>query len=318
MNDFIPFARDEATLCGHLYGLPIFTDCCLLMWRKDIFKEVGLDPEQPPTSLEEMMECVEKVTKRRSDGSLERIGIYPHYLHYGWAYHWIGTPSKPEGVNFWDFEKETAACDDPRIVECAEWMQDVAETYNVDMVDSFREAWGGGETDAFGMGQQAMSRKGDWMIKTYERYFPEMDYGVARMPIPSEYGGVSNSSCGGGWGMVIPVGAKQQDAAWEVSAYITSEEGMEFYCRNNRQIPVRKSVAEKEFNREEPHHVPYMDVLPDLWCRPPIPAGQVLWTEILGAGDLILHGKDAKTALKDVNKRVNEAMEDFNCDQLKV
>lgn len=316
-DDFMPILADEASLCGKLYAIGIFTDCCLLHWNKDIFKEVGLDPEQPPTNLAELMEANEKVTKRRPDGSLERMGVYPSYLNYGWAYHWIGTPQKPEGKNFWDFDKNTAACDDPRIVECAEWMQDMAEFYGIDMVDAFREGFGGGETDPFGMGQQAMARKGDWMIQTYDRYFPELDYGVAKVPIPQEYGGESQSSCGGGWCMVIPVGAKHQDAAWEFSAYVGGPEGMETYCRIKHQIPVLKSVAEKEFNYQEPHHVPYMEVLPNLWGRPAIAAGQVMWTEVLGAGDMILHGQDPKEALQEVNKKVNEAMADFDCSQLK-
>ena len=116
--------------------------------------------------------------------------------------------------------------------------------------------------------------------------------------------------------MVIPVGAKHQDAAWEFCAYVGGPEGMETYCSIKHQIPVLKSVAEKEFNYENPLHRPYMEALPNLWCRPAIPAGQVLWTEVVAASDLILHGKDATEALQDVNKKVNKAMADFSCSQL--
>ncbi len=314
LDDFIEFSKRESTLCDKYYALPIFTDCCLLFWRKEDFEEVGLDPDQPPQNREELDEFADMLTKKRSDGSFERMGLIPDGIHYGWAYHYLGTPLDPKGVNFWDFDKQTAACDDPQIVECVKWMKSYYDKYDVDLISSFREGFGGNETDPFGMGLVSMQRNGDWMLSTYRRYFPDLEIGTARVPIP---GGLSDSSCGGGWCMVIPTGSPHPDAAWELSKYVTSPEGMGFYCEEKSQIPVRKSVAELPFNREDPLHVPWMDVLPGLWNRPAIPAGQVLWTEINAAEDRIQHDQaGVEEALQDVNTKVNEAMAEFDCSQL--
>lgn len=317
LDDFVEFAKRESTLCDKYYALPIFTDCCLLWWRKDHFRDVGLDPDRPPQNREELDEYSDLLTKRRDDGSYERMGLIPDGIHYGWAYHYIGTPSDPKGVNFWDFDKQTAACDDPQIVECVKWMKTYYDKYDVDLVSSFREGFGGGETDPFGMGLVSMQRNGDWMFGTYNRYFPELEYGTSLVPIP---GGLSESSCGGGWCMVIPNGASSPDAAWELSKYFTNPEGMAYYCEHDPHLPVRQSVAEMPFNEEiypGDLHDPWIEALPNLWNRPAIPAGQVLWTEINAAEDRIQHGQAGVVeALQDVNTKVNEAMAEFSCSQL--
>ncbi|MGI6368773.1 MAG: ABC transporter substrate-binding protein [Anaerolineae bacterium] len=313
-EDFIPLAINEATLCGKMYALAIFTDCTQFFWRKDHFREVGLDPDRPPQNRDEMDEYAELLTKRRPDGSYERLGLIPRGIHYGWAYCYLGTPTKPLGQNFWNFETNKAACDDPAIVECVKWMKSYSDKYDVEMVDAFRSGFGGNETDPFGLGLVSMQRNGDWMLSTYDRYFPDIEFGTARVPIP---GGLSESACGGGWAMVIPKGSPNPDAAWELSNYITSKDGMEFYCKNKKQLPVRKSVLELPFNVEDPRHIPWVETTPNLWNRPAIPAGQVLWTEINTAEDQIIHNQlSVEDALAEVNKKVDAAMASFDCSTL--
>ncbi len=314
-EDFIPLAINEATLCGKMYSLAIFTDSTQFFWRKDHFREAGLDPERPPQNRDEMDEYAEILTKKRSDGSYERLGLIPRGIHYGWAYTYLGTPLKPLGQNFWNFETNKAACDDPRIVECVKWMKSYSDKYDVEMVDAFRSGFGGDATDPFGLGLVSMQRNGDWMLSTYDRYFPDLEFGTSRVPIPE---GLSESSCGGGWAMVIPVGSPHPDEAWELSNYITSKEGMEYYCKNKKQLPVRKSVLALPFNVEDPRHIPWVETTPNLWNRPAIPAGQVLWTEINTAEDQIIHNQmSVEDALAEVNKKVDAAMASFDCSTLK-
>jgi multiple sugar transport system substrate-binding protein len=311
LDDFIQLAKDESTHCGKMYSLGIFTDCTMFFWRKDHFREVGLDPERPPQNLAELDEYAELLTTRRSDGSYERMGLIPRGYHYGWAYPWLGRPSAPLGINFWDFDNNKAACDDPRIVECVTWMQSYAEKYDVELVDSFRTGFGGGETDPFGLGLVSMQRNGDWMLSTYDRFFPDLDFGTARIPVPE---GLSESSCGGGWGTIIPTGCKHPDEVWEWIKVANSVEGMALYCELKKQLPLRKSVAEMPFNYADPRHHPWMEVLPNLWNRPAIAAGQVLWSEIVAIEDRIRHGEvGVAEGLREVNGKVDAAMADFSC-----
>src|SRR5690606_2811900 len=51
----------------------------LLFWNKAHFREVGLDPEKPPTTWSEFVEYAEALTKKSGD-TIERVGALFWYL----------------------------------------------------------------------------------------------------------------------------------------------------------------------------------------------------------------------------------------------
>ena len=46
--------RAVATWEDRLYGVPLYADVSLLFWNKELFRQAGLDPETPPTNLQEL------------------------------------------------------------------------------------------------------------------------------------------------------------------------------------------------------------------------------------------------------------------------
>ena len=60
---------------GKLWGMPFSAGMGLLYYNKLIFREVGLDPEQPPRDLEEVRQYSEKILKRDAAGNVVRSGI---------------------------------------------------------------------------------------------------------------------------------------------------------------------------------------------------------------------------------------------------
>jgi len=65
-------------LDGKLYGMGWGIDVTGLMWNKDIFTEVGLDPETSPKSWEEVASFAEKLTKAEGQ-NLARAGFIPDF-----------------------------------------------------------------------------------------------------------------------------------------------------------------------------------------------------------------------------------------------
>ena len=47
---------DKSKVDGTLYGVPMQYNLQYLYYNKDLFEEAGLDPEQPPTTMEELAE----------------------------------------------------------------------------------------------------------------------------------------------------------------------------------------------------------------------------------------------------------------------
>ncbi|WP_406049200.1 extracellular solute-binding protein [Kribbella sp. NBC_00889] len=64
-----------ATYDGKLYGYPLVADARAVALRKSAFREAGLDPDKPPTSLTEIKAAAEKLTKRDKDGNITRSGF---------------------------------------------------------------------------------------------------------------------------------------------------------------------------------------------------------------------------------------------------
>jgi multiple sugar transport system substrate-binding protein len=71
---------------GKLYGIPLMLDARFGIYRKSMFEEAGLDPEQPPTSWDELREYAIQLTVRDADGNLERAGLdlFAHDLRQIW------------------------------------------------------------------------------------------------------------------------------------------------------------------------------------------------------------------------------------------
>lgn len=62
MSDFIPGLLSSTTYDGALVSIPAGRSMPILYYNKEHFKEVGLDPESPPATLEELKEYAERLT----------------------------------------------------------------------------------------------------------------------------------------------------------------------------------------------------------------------------------------------------------------
>ena len=96
---------------GKVYGIPFQRSTPVLYYNKDLFKEVGLNPEQSPKTWAEMVDMAKKLTK--PDGSRWGVEIpsdgFPYWLFQGMA---IGN-----GKNFVDDTGTKTLFNDPAVVQ---------------------------------------------------------------------------------------------------------------------------------------------------------------------------------------------------------
>ncbi|AOS63545.1 ABC transporter substrate-binding protein [Actinoalloteichus hymeniacidonis] len=62
LDELAPAHLDAATADGAQYAVPHTLDLSLIFYNKVLYREAGLDPERPPTSLPEMMEHAEAIS----------------------------------------------------------------------------------------------------------------------------------------------------------------------------------------------------------------------------------------------------------------
>jgi sn-glycerol 3-phosphate transport system substrate-binding protein len=84
LSDFAPAAIAYFTVDNTLYAMPCGLAVPLMYYNKIPFREVGLDPEQPPKDLDEARAASEKLVQRDSAGNVTRFGfaleIHPWYV----------------------------------------------------------------------------------------------------------------------------------------------------------------------------------------------------------------------------------------------
>ncbi len=308
-DQYFDFAWNEATYKGGIYALPLDTDTRALWYNKEIFEEVGLDPEAPPTTTEELRTLTEALTVRNASGAITRYGINPLY-DQAWLYTW-GFAFRGE---FQDPETKRITFAHPNNIAAMEFVKAFVEEIGVEDVDAMLAACSGGGCDGpndyFWTGQSAMVCSGDWKVAQQKRYKPDTAYGVVPMPGPD--GPAPHASWAGGWSWCIPQGWEDVATAFDALYFLCGPVGQEKYNKDTYHIPTVKSVAEDPYFYEDPLHAVFMELLPVSHSRPPIPFGSKLWDlQVRAFRDEIPHGlKTPEQALTDIDNEINKDLEE--------
>ena len=306
---YFDFAWEETVYKGGVYALSFDTDTRALWYNKDIMAEAGVDPESPPTNLEELRQATEALTIRDDNGIVDRYGFNPIY-DQAWLYTW--------GFGFGgEFQDDTGRITfaHEKNIEAMEFVKAFVEEIGVEDVDAMLAACAGGncsgENDYFWTGQSAMTCSGNWKVAQHHRYKPDTNYGVVPMPGPD--GPAPHASWAGGWSWAIPTGFENVGAAFDACFFLCGDEGQLKYNKDTFHIPTIKSAAEDPFFREDPLHAVFMDLLPVSHARPPIPLGSKLWDlQVKAFRDEIPHGlKTPEQALLDIDEEINTGLEEI-------
>jgi len=67
LASFYPAFMRNGQIDGHTWGVPFQRSTVVMFWNKDIFRDIGIDPEHAPATWEEHAAIAEKATKREAD-----------------------------------------------------------------------------------------------------------------------------------------------------------------------------------------------------------------------------------------------------------
>jgi len=308
-KDYYNFAWQEASLNGKLYAIPTSTDVRILYWNKDHFKDAGLDTEKAPATIQELDDAVAKLTKK--DGNrYARIGFIP-WLGQGWlyTYGWLW------GGSFYDDKTGQVTTSDPKIVDAANWYGGYGKKYAIGDVDAFQASFGSNAQDPFLVGLVSMEVSTNGTVNNIKQYKPDMNYGLAVLPMAPNQ--TQTSTWSGGWSNVVPNGVKNVDTAWSFIKYMGSSQGQLTWAKNSKGAFLPTSIeAGKDPFFPQANGAAWdlvQKLLPISHWRPVIPEGNELWNDLADAGDQIRHQKsDAKTILSGIDGKVNDLLKKDN------
>jgi multiple sugar transport system substrate-binding protein len=238
--------RDLATYNGKLYGTGFTPDVSILLYNKGLFKQAGLDPEKPPTTLAELQDYATKIRALGPD-------IYGYYFSGscgGCNIFTVAPMMWGSGTHLLPANGDDKALDGPGIKEVLQMFQNM---WKAGVVPESAQADTGANFQAvFETGKIGMQGSGGFAIAALKDKHPEIDFGIAHLPgIKPE----NASSFVGGDVIAIPKGSKNPELAKKFILWqLTDEAQLQGLAKNNI-LPSRTDLAENEFFKAEPRYI---------------------------------------------------------------
>ncbi|MGL5460306.1 MAG: ABC transporter substrate-binding protein, partial [Cetobacterium sp.] len=236
---------------GELYSMPFNSSTAILIYNKDAFKEVGLDPNSPPRNYSEYAEYSKKLTKKNSNGSIERYGSA--MIMYGWFIEQFLANDNKLYVNKENGrmgETPTEVTYEKDLPQILEWLRGM---YKEDSATSYGREWDSTRT-AFASGKVAMYLDSSAGIKGIINN-SNFEVGTGFIPNAS---GEFNGSVVGGASLWITNSSDNdiQKAAWDFVKYATSKDVQTYWSINTGYYPVNKGSYETSEMKENMEKYP--------------------------------------------------------------
>jgi multiple sugar transport system substrate-binding protein len=238
-DSLAPSHMKLGTFEGRMYTVPHTLDLSVLFYNKGLYKQAGLDPEKPPTTLKEMAEQARTIRSKvggKVYGTFFGGNCGGCYVFTFWPSVWAagGQVMNPEGTQ--------STINDPNM----------AATFQI-----YRDLVADGVT-----GPTVKTEQGP----TWTGFFPKGTIGVMPMPsttlglmpkdidvgvapIPGPDGG--ESTFVGGDSLGISATAKNPDAAWDFVSWTLSDQAQVEVLAKNKDVLARTDLANNKYSAQD-------------------------------------------------------------------
>jgi sn-glycerol 3-phosphate transport system substrate-binding protein len=212
---FFPAFMKNSQTGGKTWGIPFQRSTIVLYWNREIFKEVGLDPNRPPATWAEQVEFAKRLVKRDAGGNVTRWGVqvpssgFPYWLFQGFT--------TQNDVLLMNEAGTQTFYDDPKVIEALQYWVDLSGKHKV-MAPGVIE-WGTTPKDFFERKTAMM-----WTTTgnlTNVRNNAKFEFGVAMLPAGRHRGSPTG---GGNFYVFKKAPPAQQQAAVKFAKWMTSPE----------------------------------------------------------------------------------------------
>ncbi len=321
-TDYVQRVLDYYTVEGTLWPMPFNVSNPVLYYNKAAFRAAGLDPEQPPATLEEVKEYSQTL---KDSGAVNQAGfglkLDPWYLEQ-----WSAKGGKPYVNNKNGRAKRATATvfDNPVGLEIFTWMSDMvssglAKTNDAEGPSQFDNLLGIGNKN-FGMTIDTSAALGTILQVLSGGEYADVELGVAPMPGPVGKGGVLVG--GAALFIVSKSSPAKQAAAWEFAKFLNEPESQAKWSVGTGYVPIRESsvddpTLEARWAEVPGYRVAYEQLLTGV--NNAATAGPVIG-DYQGVRDALLleeqtmfsNGKKPAATLKDAQKATTAVIQDYN------
>ncbi|MFH1441868.1 MAG: extracellular solute-binding protein [Candidatus Omnitrophota bacterium] len=216
-----------------IYGVPIDIMTIQMLYNKDLFKDLGLDPDKPPVTFEEFLNIGEKIKKNKMQGLVSGWGEVwmIDCLANNYAFNIMG---KDKVLNTIKGEVPYTDPDWIKVLSLFNQMQDsgILATGVVTMINKNAE-------QLFANGKVVFAFNGSWCVNVYKAMDPELNYAVMLPPRASDK---YPMSIWGGAGSSFMVNAKSnnKEEAAKFLKWLTDKDQQVYLAKMTNNLPANK------------------------------------------------------------------------------
>lgn len=295
-DDYMESALNLGTINGTLYGIAIQPDVRLLIYNKELFEEAGLDPENPPTTWDELEECHKKLVKKEGDNVVQTgLGIPSSNSQHYLAIFALANGEK----NFVDEDDNTVLCNSDKTVEAAEFLRKL-EDEGVIPWDTTNS-----DSNPFGSGLAAMTYAN---TTDYALWNEGALAGKIAMAAPLKKERQA-TFCGMGF-MFMSSETPHKEEAWRFMEYASSADVAWTRYEMMGVPPVRESLKEKYIAEDPANNAVIYESVACGVGSPKVAYSNAVFNAVNEAMERIAYGvEDPKTALDKAAEEIQKEID---------
>ena len=291
-SNFNQNVLDKSYFDGTQYGVPMQYNLQYLYYNKDLFKAAGLDPETPPTTMDELEKAAVACTDEAN--GIYGLGLpvnYGNYVEYLWA----------NGGDVVSLDGKENLLNSEENVKTLTWIQRmINEGVSPKALDA-------GEADTmFQAGRLAMYTSGPWNINGLNQL--GVNYGITAIPAGSA--GAFSPEGGCSWMLTKGADEATKQAAYKFMAYWLSDDVLKEWSNRNG-FPVWSNTVLQDSD------IQANEILADVSAASTIgrdyhltlDCGSQIDADVMQPMmEKILSGEDVKDSLDEASKKLDEVL----------
>jgi sn-glycerol 3-phosphate transport system substrate-binding protein len=264
LSNFEPRVLDYYRVGDRLYSMPFNLSSPILYYNKIDFREVGLDPEKPPQTLEDVKAYSQKLLQKDSSGNITRSGIALDVVPWDFE-EWLAKAGAlyVNNGNGRDARATEAVFNGPEGKAIFEWWADMVKSglaFNVG-----RNSSGADGLFAIASGRASMTITTSAALRSVfdalEAGVEGVELGVGPMPAPqSPDGGISVA--GASLWIIKSRPEAEQEAAWKFIKFLVEPAQQATWYAGSGYFPIRRDAFDEPAAKAAEAKYPYLRVAP--------------------------------------------------------
>ena len=252
IDDFLDGFMLDSYVDGQIYSIPFQRSTMVLFYNKDAFEEVGLDPEDPPETWEEVVEYGQKLTNENRYG----VGLALNSGSAQWAFTGFCLQNSANGENLMTEDGKQVLFDTPENVEALQFWLDLQNKYQI-MAPGIVQ-WTDLPTQ-FLAGEVAMIYHTTGNMANINDN-AEFEFGTAFLPGHKR---VAAPTGGGNFYFASGISEERVQAAWKFIKFATETERAAQWSLDTGYVATRESCFETDLIKNYYEELPQAKVAYD-------------------------------------------------------